>query len=55
MTTEVQDGVKVIKLRDSSDARDEKLSDMHTLAHIWMLLNGGHAQRDGTIFARRVL
>lgn len=54
-TTEVQDRIEEIKLRDSGVGRGMKVSDMCTMVCMRMLLNGEHARRDATIFARQVL
>lgn len=57
MTVEVVNGEKVIKLKDSTldGGAAEKANDMLTMAHLWQLLSGGHALKDGTVFERRVL
>ena len=57
MTVDVGKSEKVMKLKDSTldGGAAEKASDMLTLAHLWQLLSGGHALKDGTVFERRVL
>lgn len=56
MTVEVVDGIKVMKLRDDALAPRPAASDMLALAlaQLWQLLSGGHALRDGAVFARQV-
>lgn len=54
MTVEMIDGVRVLKLRDHGGTR-AAADDMITVAHIWRLLSGGHALRDGTPTPRRYL
>ena len=55
MSVEMVDGIRVIKLKDSDEGAREKADDMRTMAHLWQLLSGGHALRDGTVFERDVL
>jgi hypothetical protein len=56
MKVEMVDGVKVIKLQDSTmPGESSKAEEMLTVAYLWQLLSGGHALKDGTVFERHVL
>ncbi|WP_162528222.1 hypothetical protein [Gemmobacter caeruleus] len=55
MTVELQDGIRVLKLKDSAGARGAASDDALTLLHLWRLLGGDHMLRDMTISPRRFL
>ena len=54
MTIEIQDGLRVLKLKDASGAHGHALDDQMTMLHLWRLLSGGHALRDMTVAERRL-
>lgn len=55
MTIEIQDGLRVLKLKDTSGAQGAALDDQMTMLHLWRLLSGGHEMRDMTVVERRLL
>lgn len=55
MRIEMQDGVRVLKLKDHSGAHEAALNDQMTMLHLWRLLSGGHELRDTTVAERRLL
>ncbi len=54
MIVEIVDGIRVIKLKDAGAAGADHASDIRAVAHIWMLLGGGHLARDASIYSRRL-
>lgn len=54
MTIEMQDGLRVLKLKDHSQAYGAALDDQITMLHLWRLLSGGHEMRDTTVTDRRL-
>ncbi len=54
MTVEIIDGIRTIKMKDSSADAMDAAQDMRAVAHIWMLLGGGHGARDHSIFSRQL-
>lgn len=55
MTIEMQDGIRVLKLKDRSGGQGARADDMLTMVHLWRLLSGGHALRDMTVGDRHFL
>lgn len=54
MTVEMVDGIRVIKLKDARASGADRAADICAVAHIWMLLGGGHLARDTCIYSRRL-
>ncbi len=55
MTIGMQDGVRVLKLKDRSGQHGSKADDMMTMVYLWRLLSGGHQLRDMTVGDRHFL
>ena len=51
---EIIDGIRTIKMKDSSAGAMDAAQDMRAVARIWMLLGGGHGARDHSIFSRQM-
>ena len=54
MTMEIIDGIRVIKLKGGPSTAFDAAQDMRAVAYIFMLLGGGHAARDTSIYSRRL-
>ncbi len=54
MTIEMQDGLRVLKLKDHSGVAGSAVDDSLTMLHLWRLLSGGHELRDMTVCERRL-
>ena len=54
MTVAMIDGIRVIKLKGGTSGAMDAAQDTRTVAYIFMLLGGGHAARDTSIYSRRL-
>jgi hypothetical protein len=56
MSVELQDGERLLKLKDSSlDAAHGNADEGMTMVRLWQLISGGQSLRDGTVVERRFL
>jgi hypothetical protein len=56
MSVELQDGERLLKLKDSSlDGAGGNVDEGMTMVRLWQLISGGQSLRDGTVVERRFL